>query len=220
MHKISKQGPSVTNLTLRQLTKRFGPRTVVNNCSHVFPTGTFGIVGSNGIGKSTLLSLISGMLMPDSGDILINGTNTKDDPLMAKTMISLAPNADALYPFMTGSELLKLVSAARSLKDQTYASKILEGFRLTPYTGFPFKELSEGTTHKFALTAALMGNTGILILDEPTNALDESSITFLCDEIRSRNIDSITIIATHDKRFLDSIHATQLDASALLNNSQ
>lgn len=214
---MGSQATQTTNLTVRNLTKRFGSRIIVQNCSHVFSIGTFGIVGPNGIGKSTFLSLITGMLAPDSGEIIINGMNTRNHPLLAKTKMSCAPGADALYPFMTGGELLHLVAAARCIQDESYMLTVIDGFWLSSFTGIPFKELSEGTRHKFALTAALISRSDILVLDEPTNALDDSSISFLRDQIRSRTANAITIIATHDKPFLDSVGAVQIEASSLLN---
>lgn len=204
-------------LLVTNLSKSFGSTTVINNFSYRFKAGAFGIVGPNGIGKSTFLSLVSGMLKADSGDVLINGASTQSADLRAKAMLGYAPDAKLIYPFMTGNELIELVCVVKSVNDKGQLLSIVDAFSLKQHLHVPFCEMSEGMQRKFALVAALLGQNVVLVLDEPTNALDERSVDFLREEILYRQQRSIILFATHNLGFLESVDATQLNAQTLFN---
>lgn len=202
-------------LLVTNLCKSYGNKPVINNFSYDFKSGVYGVIGPNGVGKSTLLSLIVGILKADSGDVFINGVSIQSDNLSARTMLGFVPDVKALYPFMTGNELIELVCVAKSLKDEKQVLSIIDAFSLKQYLRMSFGEMSEGMRHKFAITSALLGNSVVLVLDEPTNALDKKSVDFLSEEILRRQRQSVILFATHDVDFLESVNATRLNAQTL-----
>jgi len=202
-------------IQITNLCKSFRNKAVIENCSYEFHSGAYGLIGPNGIGKSTFLSIIAGILKPDSGDVLINGASIQSENLQAKAMLGYAPDVKVLYPFMTGNELIALVCAIKSINDESQVTSIIDAFSLKQHLHVPFGEMSEGMRHKFALTSALIGKSTVLVLDEPTNALDEKSVNFLHDEILRRKQQAVILFATHDLEFLMSVGANQLNALIL-----
>lgn len=175
------------------------------------------LVGRNGTGKSTLLSLIQGNRELDSGRIIIqNGLKiaslNQDPPAYENgTVYTLAASGvpvvgDALAKFSVSTdahEQIELSSFIEShdgwLKDGTI-KKILNRIGLSPDT--PLKDLSGGNRRKAAMAAALASEPKLLLLDEPTNHLDIESISWFEEELRSFN--GTIIFVTHDKMFADN----------------
>ncbi len=175
------------------------------------------LVGRNGTGKSTLLSLIQGSRELDSGRIIIqNGlkiASLKQDPPAYETgtVYTLAASGvpvvgEALAKFSVSTdphEQIELSSIIEShdgwVKDGTI-KKILNRIGLSPDT--PLKDLSGGNRRKAAMAAALASEPKLLLLDEPTNHLDIESISWFEEELRSFN--GTIIFVTHDKMFADN----------------
>ena len=132
------------------------------------------LFAENGVGKSTLLKLLVGALEPTSGTIHINGINLATLPTQAKRELGFIPDRPMVYPGMYREDLLELVSKVKGT-DYPEASKlIVERLRLAPFTNKRFDSTSLGTQKKFFLVAGLLGSPRILILDEPTNAIDRN----------------------------------------------
>ena len=141
----------------------------------VAPGELVGLIGPNGAGKSTCVKILTGQLLADAGTITVGGHDLAKDPLAARRHIGYVPQDLALYPFLTGLELLEFVAAARDIPASDSAPRIaqlLARFRLTEAKDRLVREYSEGMARKLAICAALVGAPPLLVLDESLNDLD------------------------------------------------
>ena len=92
------------NLVGRNLCKNFGKRIIFNNLNFSYGTGAVALIGQNGVGKSTLMSMLAGIIAPDSGSIEITGYELAKYPLYAKARMSFVPDEPIAYDFMSGFE--------------------------------------------------------------------------------------------------------------------
>jgi ABC-type multidrug transport system ATPase subunit len=207
-------------LLARNLSKAFGRKQVIAGFTHRFDAGVHAIVGPNGIGKTTLLSLLAGAVAPDAGDVNIAGFDLRSQPIEAKLRLGYAPDEKSLYPFMTGRELLDLVACAKRLDAAAQQAHLVEAFGLKAQLELTFGRMSEGTRKKFALTAALLGNPAVIIMDEPGNALDTESLAFLVAKIKQAAYDKVVVMATHDRELIESTDAAIIGSGAFTRTSR
>ena len=150
------------------LFKRFGPKVAVDNLSLQIPQGhLFGLVGPNGAGKTTAMSMICGLLRPDSGTARVLGNDVWADPVTAKKHIGVLPDGVLLFDRLTGVELLRYNGRLRNLA----ADKLVADY-------------SAGMTKKISLASALIHAPKLLILDEPLEAVDPVSGQVIRDLLR------------------------------------
>ena len=152
------------------------------------------LTGANGSGKTTLLSLLAGALPFDNGDIHILGHSLRSEHHTAAQQISYVPDDCPIYPFVTGSEWLSFVKSIR-IADPFLERRLLSDFGLTPHLNCRFEAMSLGTAKKFILASALMCGTPLLIFDEPTNGLDQTSVEALNHHLMLRKSKDMIIIS-------------------------
>ncbi|HXL04654.1 MAG TPA: ABC transporter ATP-binding protein [Bacillota bacterium] len=170
-------------------TYRGSSTKAVDNLSlEVAPGEIFGFLGPNGAGKTTTIKMIVGLLIPDSGRIIVNGKDMVKDPVSAKKSIGFVPDNPNLYNRLTGLEYLNLVadiyrvSAAERIRR---TSELLSMFDLTSAAGDIIESYSHGMKQKLALTGALLHNPPLFILDEPMVGLDPRSSKLFKDLMRN-----------------------------------
>lgn len=202
----------MTQLLLRlcDVSKSFQQKQLFRGLSFDFANGIYAIVGANGIGKSTLLNMISGSVPVDDGRIEVNGVDLYRDPVAAKMQMSFIPDKAMIYPFITGAEFIKFIAAIKRQADMSEAMAIATTFQLNNYLNSRFSEMSLGTQKKFMIVAAMMGNPSVIIMDEPTNALDEASREELINYMQNQAKQKIFITATHDQQSLVSLAARKI----------
>lgn len=144
----------------------------------VRPGEIFGFLGPNGAGKTTTIKMVVGLLKQDQGTILVNGHDTLKETLAAKASIGFVPDNPDLYDKLTGIEYINFIadiyrvdSAAR----QRRLSRLIEMFEISKAMGDLIGSFSHGMKQKLALTAALIHEPPLLILDEPMVGLDPRS---------------------------------------------
>ncbi|AOJ07926.1 hypothetical protein WS71_11930 [Burkholderia mayonis] len=171
-------------------------------------------MGPNGVGKSTLLAILAGALDPDRGNAFICGHPLNDDDLRGRACVGYMPDVRHIYPFMTGSDMLNLVRGAKDLP-RTAGDDVVDGFLLNPHLRAAFGDMSEGTRRKFCIAAALIGDSPVLFLDEPTNGLDARSLEFLRAQLTQRSAAGCVLVATHDTDIVDApgVHVVPLQAA-------
>lgn len=204
-------------MTLRfhNLAKSFGNRKVLDGASHAFGTGLYALQGPNGVGKSTLLSILAGILEPDGGEIEVAGHSLRTAPAKAKAHLSYVPDECPIYPFMTGYELLQLVAQAKCTSIGPDVTSLLERFALTPYLETRFGQMSLGTQKKTMLAAAWVGQPRVMLLDEPSNGLDFATRDVLIERLCEMRERALVLISTHDDEFVQGIGAELLPFSRL-----
>ena len=185
-------------LELRNINKKFGDKIILDNFSYQFQRGEkVGIIGKNGVGKSTLLNIIQGLENYDSGEIEVGGTikfgyfsqkglTYKEDQRVIDFMKDIAE----YYPLANG----KSISASQFLKMFLFNEQ-------TQYT--TISNLSGGERRRLYLISVLFQNPNFLIFDEPTNDLDLPTLTVL--ESFLAQFQGCLIIVSHDRYFMDKI---------------
>lgn len=193
------------HLACQEITIGFDQRPVIDAFSYDFDAGIYGVVGVNGSGKSTLLKVMAGALQPDHGDVRLNGCSLNSDSMAYKAQIGFAPDRLAFYPFVQVNEFWTMVAAAHQC-DAESIGPLVEGFSLGAFLHTELADLSLGTQKKVLLVAAMMSQPNVLLLDEPTDELDEPSTRYLIDELLTRR-ESIVLLSSHDDHVLHALYA-------------
>lgn len=178
-------------LETRALCKNFRNQKAVNQVSLQVPeTCVYGLLGSNGAGKSTLLKMVTGMLRPSSGEILL-----EDKPWTREALrkIGALIEAPAIYHNLSARENLQVRTTLLGLPERCI-DEALEKVRLTGTGKKQAGKFSLGMRQRLGIAAALLGNPKLLILDEPTNGLDPFGIQELREMIRRFPAEGITVI--------------------------
>ena len=154
----------------RRLTKHFGDTVALSDLDLTVQQGEiFGFLGPNGAGKSTTVRLLLGLLRPTSGESWLMGQRSLDVE-RAHRHATYVPGDVALWPQLTGAEILTLLGNLSGRVDTAFRDELCERFRLDPSRRA--RSYSKGNRQKVALVAAFMARADILVLDEPTAGLD------------------------------------------------
>lgn len=176
---------SSTPLTLEGLSVAYGERTAVHALSlEVRPGEIYGLLGSNGAGKTSTIKAIVGLVRPVAGEIRVFGLDALRDALAAKTRIGYVPETSMLYEALTPREFLEFVASVRQMDGATATRRMqsyAEAFRLESELEEPIATLSNGTRQKVLIIAALLHAPPLLVLDEPLNSLDPRSVRIMKD---------------------------------------
>ena len=169
-----------TPLRVEGLCVRYGERSAVDHLSFtVRPGEIYGLLGSNGAGKTSTIKSVVGLVRPASGRVRVFGRDAVTDGLRVKEQVGYVPETSLLYDALTPREFLEFVASVRRLdwavaseRTRNYAS----AFRLEGEFDQPILTLSNGTRQKVVLIAALIHQPPLLVLDEPLNGLDPRSV--------------------------------------------
>ncbi|MGV8882932.1 MAG: ATP-binding cassette domain-containing protein [Rhodoglobus sp.] len=173
--------PTSTDTVLRVsgLTKRFSNVVAVDSIDLDVVAGDFyGIVGPNGAGKTTTLSMITGLLRPDSGTVEVHGADVWANPIVAKRNIGVLPDRLRLFDRLTGAQMLYYAGVLRGLDRATARSRsndLANAFGLDGAMSRLVADYSAGMTKKIALAAAMIHSPRLLVLDEPFESVDPVS---------------------------------------------
>lgn len=164
-------------VSIKDVYKRFPNGTqATNGISLDIQKGEiFGVLGPNGAGKTTLLNMISTLLVPDRGDILILGESVRQAPQKMRGRMNLCSGHANFAWSLTIRENLRfyaLLYGMRGKERETKIDTLIEAFALKPYADRRFDEVSTGTKQRMALAKALINNPEVVLLDEPTVGLD------------------------------------------------
>ena len=154
-----------------RLTRRFGRSRGVSDVSFAVTRGeVFGFLGPNGAGKSTTIRLLLGLYRPTSGTAALFGLNPLRDSVAVHRRVGYLPGELALYPRLTGRDILDRFSRIRRHTDHRYRDELVE--RFTIELDRPIQTLSKGNLQKIGLLLAFAHRPELLVLDEPTSGLD------------------------------------------------
>ncbi len=141
----------------------------------VRPGEIFGLLGSNGAGKTTMMKVFMTLLRPDGGGAFVDGLDVTHDSLAVRSLLGYVPENPALYEKLTGSEFLHLLATLRGIAEDA-ANPLIDDaaklFRLDRELELEMDAYSRGMKQKMALAAATFHRPKGLVLDEPTNGLD------------------------------------------------
>jgi ABC-2 type transport system ATP-binding protein len=167
-------------LEARQLVKRYYGVAAVSDVSFVVRPGeVIGYLGPNGSGKTTTVKMLTGMLEPTQGSVLFNGKDVAADITALRSRLGYVPEEPNLYPFLSGREYLELVGRLREVPSALLDKKIsafLELFGIATAADQSMGSYSKGMKQKVLISAALLHDPDVLILDEPDSGLDVTTM--------------------------------------------
>ena len=171
--------PTGSALSVRDLTKRFGGIAAVDSVDLEVEAGSFyGFVGPNGAGKTTTLAMITGLLRPDSGVVMVHGVDVWRNSAVAKKTLGVLPDNLRLFDRLTGAEFLHHAGALRGLARDTITHRVddlSEAFGLRHSLDRFVSDYSAGMVKKIAIAAAMIHSPRLLVLDEPFESVDPVS---------------------------------------------
>ena len=210
-------------IKLENISLSFKNRNVLENISFNLNQGQIlGLLGPNGVGKSTLFNLITGALKPNHGSIIIGGEDVINYPIASRTKkfkIGYVPQYGGYFHDLTLLDNLKAIGEIQipNLKDRnSKIEAIISQFELDAVTRVPAKFLSGGERKKLTIALALLGSPKVLLLDEPFAALDVLTIKMLKELIVNLQTQSnlSVVICDHQARDLLSC----CDVAIILSN--
>lgn len=187
-------------IIVENLNKEIKEKTILNNINLTLNYGTiYGLVGRNGSGKTMLLRMLSGLIYPSSGRILVKGKELyKDIPIIDNLGIAIE-NA-GLYPEFTGFQNLKILSKVNNRVGDSEIEEAIIRVGLEPKDKRTVKKYSLGMKQRIVLAQAIMEKPEVLLLDEPTNALDENGIELIRGIIKEEAArGALVLVASHNK---------------------
>lgn len=193
-------------IKIANVTKKFGENKVLNDVNLIFEPGKiYGIQGKNGSGKTMLMRAISGLLSLNEGKVEVFGEVIgvdRDFPKSAGILIE----HPGLLPEISGFENLKTVMSINKIVSDDEIKKAMSNFDLDPNSNLKVKKYSLGMKQKVGILMAILERPQVVILDEPTNGLDEASVKKFKDMILNLKDDSrVIIVASHDREGLEEI---------------
>ncbi len=167
-------------IELKNLTKRYGNTLAVNGLNLSVAKGEiFGFIGPNGAGKTTTIRMMGGVLAPTEGSIVIDGINMADDPESAKKKIGFIPDRPFLYEKLTGMEFMRFSADLYGVEDGLFTEKagmLLNKFSLHNWAHELIESYSHGMKQRLIISAALLHDPVVIIVDEPMVGLDPAAI--------------------------------------------
>lgn len=204
----------MSKLEIKNVTKTIKKRRILNNISFVAKSGQIiGITGPNGSGKTMLLKIITGLTSYDAGEVKIGEKVVGHDIEHLEDTGIIIENPQFINDLTAFQNLKFLASINNKITDNEIRST-LSKIGLLHVENEKYKNFSLGMKQRLAFAQAIMEDQSIIILDEPTNALDEDGIkTIEQILISERQKNKIIIIASHDSEFLDRITDIRLRIS-------
>jgi ABC-2 type transport system ATP-binding protein len=189
-------------LQIRQVFRRRGGRAAVSGLDLALRRGeVVGLLGINGAGKSTTLSMMAGALAPDRGRITLDGTDFVEHPELARHLVGWLPERAPVWPELTVIEHLHAHGRLRGLagaKLRETCARVLEQLELQALGGRLAGALSQGQRQRLGLACALLHAPALLVLDEPASALDPVQVAGLRKLIRTQAAaGTAVILSTH-----------------------
>lgn len=171
-------------ISARELTKRYGQFTAVDNLNlDIYQGEVFGLLGPNGAGKTTTILMTLGLSEPTSGTVTVQGLDPARSPLEVKRQVGYLPDNVGFYNDLTGTENLNYTARLNGLAELGVAD-ILAQVGLSNAADQNVGTYSRGMRQRLGIADALIKNPSIIVLDEPTIALDPQAVTEILDLIR------------------------------------
>jgi len=187
------------NITVNNLTKKYGRNTALNNVSVVINEGMYGLLGKNGAGKTTLMRILTTILPYDSGSVEVCGIPHKNAREIRK-IVGYLPQDFSLYPSLTVYEALDycgILSEIPKVERKTRIAELMEKTNLTGESGKKVRALSGGMKRRLGIAQAMLNDPKVLIADEPTVGLDPEERVNFREMLTSYSVGRIVILSTH-----------------------
>ena len=193
-------------LSVDRLSKQYKNKIAVDRVSFTLSEGVTGLLGANGAGKTTLMRMMTGILVPTSGEITADGIAVQTEEY--RSLLGYLPQDFGYYPEFTAKEFIQYIAALKGLEKRHAKRKtdeLLEVVGLSDVANKKIKTFSGGMKQRVGIAQAIVNDPKILILDEPTAGLDPK------ERVRFRNLiaeigkNTIVLFSTHIVSDIDSI---------------
>ena len=190
----------MNKLEIINLTKKYGNKTALNNFTYTFENGVYGLIGPNGAGKSTLMNILVDGISKTNGDVLYNGEKIEKLGKEYRNIIGYVPQQQGIYNNFSAEDFLNYMANLKGLNKKDISSKIKEVLEFVDLYGVRKNKLggfSGGMKQRILIAQALLNNPEILILDEPTAALDPIAENEIYSHFNSFVENKTTIYISH-----------------------
>lgn len=191
-------------IELHNVTKSFKKNCILEEVSYQFEYGKiYGIIGENGCGKSVIFKLISGLLFPSSGEILVNGEVLKKGDF--PNDIGILIESPGFLPQYTGLENLELLASVKNICPKEELEQSMKFVGLAPTNTTKVKHYSLGMLQRLGIAQAIMEKPSIVLLDEPFNSMDEKGVEDIRRKLKERlkKSEILTIITSHNRKDIE-----------------
>lgn len=191
-------------IEITNLTKIIKGVTILDHMNlHLEQGKVYGLRGKNGSGKTMLMRAICGLILPSEGTININGEILGKDISFPRSIGALIENPSFISNY-TGFKNLQIIASIQNRISDEQIEKTIEIVGLDPHDKRKYRKYSLGMKQRLGIACAFMENPDIVVLDEPTNALDEKGVTLVRDILHQlRKNGTLVIVACHDKGELE-----------------
>jgi ABC-2 type transport system ATP-binding protein len=197
------------SLEVNRLTKTYGSQKALDEVSFVAEKGeVLGFLGPNGAGKSTTMKIATGFILPDQGDVIVNGLSVLQNPKEVSRLVGYLPEHNPLYHDMYIWEFLDFIGGLYGLKGNILKNRIEE---LIPLCGLEVEahkkisQLSKGYRQRVGLAKALIHDPEVIILDEPTTGLDPNQLVEIRKLVKNISANKTLILSTHIMQEVEAI---------------
>lgn len=187
-------------VTATDITKSYRERQVLRGVSlQAAPGQVVGLLGPNGIGKSTTLRILAGVDQPDSGTITVGGIDPATDPMGARRNVGYLPDVGGLIPRVTVDEHLNISERLWGLKNcGSWRNELVERLGLSAMLNMPAAKLSHGMSRRCGLALALLAKPAVILADEPFDGVDPVAGQVVVDLLREAADDGAAVVcSTH-----------------------
>ncbi|CAG9322388.1 unnamed protein product [Blepharisma stoltei] len=218
---LSNQKTSGRAMLVRNLTKIFNGTTAVDNLNlDIYEGQIFALLGHNGAGKTTTISMLTGLIPTTTGDMKVRGLRLSKDLDKLRKLFGVCPQQNVLYGELTATEHLYLFSVFKGMNNKALINqKIdekLQEVDLVPHKDKYSSFLSGGQKRKLSLAIALIADSPIVLLDEPTSGMDLTARRNMWDMLKKNKSSRIVILTTHYMQEADIL----ADRIAILSNGK
>ncbi|MFJ8530388.1 ABC transporter ATP-binding protein [Bacillus sp. NPDC094106] len=195
-------------LIIDHVTKKYGEKVALNDCSLHLKPGVLGLLGPNGAGKSTLMRILATIEQPTNGSVIWDGENIQKKPKLLRSQLGYLPQDFGVYPNMNAVEFLEYIAAMKGLSMSSSKKRInelLEALNLMNDRKRLLGGYSGGMRQRVGIAQALLNDPRLLIVDEPTVGLDPEERIRFRNLLSSLSSNRIVILSTHIVTDIESI---------------
>ena len=196
-------------LKVENLSHRYSLQWAIRKISfEITQNGIYGLLGSNGAGKSTMMNIMCGVLSQTEGNVYIQGVDIREDPVEAKKHLGFLPQVPPLHPELTVEEYLQYCADLRYIPDSEVkkaVGEVMERCGIGHFRKRLIRNLSGGYQQRVGIAQAIIHNPSFVVLDEPTNGLDPNQILEIRHLIKEIANERTVILSTH---ILSEVQAT------------
>lgn len=187
-------------IKIEHLTKNYGSNCAVDDiCVEIGRGETVGFLGPNGAGKSTTMNILTGCLSASAGRVSVDGIDMMADPIGVKKLIGYLPEQPPVYPDMTVEEYLNFTYDLKccTFDREAHIAEVCDVVKIADVRKRLIRNLSKGYKQRVGVAQALIGDTPVIIFDEPTVGLDPKQIIEIRSLIRTLGKNHTVLLSTH-----------------------